>query len=164
MVRASRDDRVRRHSERSRREGRPPPCPPTIVWPVDASGRTTVPVSFYRWGPGPRPFVSTGSRPIDGRGGSPGDVHTRRTRAHAARRSENHHPVGSRGRIESVRTPDGHRRFPLAVVLAFLSDAGFSEDAAKTRRRARYALSHDERGAVNLLGFAMRARRSRRAG
>jgi excisionase family DNA binding protein len=40
------------------------------------------------------------------------------------------------GRLEAVRTPGGHRRFPLAVVLAFLRDAGFSEDAAKSALRA----------------------------
>jgi excisionase family DNA binding protein len=35
------------------------------------------------------------------------------------------------GRLEAVRTPGGHRRFPLAVVLRFLTDMGFEDDAAK---------------------------------
>lgn len=40
------------------------------------------------------------------------------------------------GRIDAVRTPGGHRRFPLAVVLAFLSEMGFDEQAARNAVRA----------------------------
>jgi len=40
------------------------------------------------------------------------------------------------GRIAAVRTPGGHRRFPPATVLAFMSEAGFSDEDAKTTVRA----------------------------
>jgi excisionase family DNA binding protein len=40
------------------------------------------------------------------------------------------------GRLDAVRTPGGHRRFPAAVVLAFLGEMGFSEDAAMSAVRA----------------------------
>lgn len=40
------------------------------------------------------------------------------------------------GRIEAVRTPGGHRRFPLPVVLAFLGEMGFDEQAARAAVRA----------------------------
>jgi excisionase family DNA binding protein len=40
------------------------------------------------------------------------------------------------GRIDAVRTPGGHRRFPIEEVLAFLIEMGFSEDAATTAVRA----------------------------
>lgn len=39
------------------------------------------------------------------------------------------------GRIEAVRTPGGHRRFPLAVVLSFLGAMGFDEEAAENAVR-----------------------------
>lgn len=39
------------------------------------------------------------------------------------------------GRIDFVRTPGGHRRFPLAAVLALLDRMGFSEQAAKSAIR-----------------------------
>jgi excisionase family DNA binding protein len=34
------------------------------------------------------------------------------------------------GRLAAVRTPGGHRRFPVAVVLAFLRGMGFEDQAA----------------------------------
>jgi excisionase family DNA binding protein len=34
------------------------------------------------------------------------------------------------GRLPAVRTPGGHWRFPIAVVLAFLRGMGFEEQAA----------------------------------
>lgn len=40
------------------------------------------------------------------------------------------------GRLDAVRTPGGHRRFPLAVVLRFLGEMGFDEDAATNAVRA----------------------------
>ncbi len=35
------------------------------------------------------------------------------------------------GKLPAVVTPGGHRRYPLAVVLAFLGEMGFDEQAAK---------------------------------
>ena len=35
------------------------------------------------------------------------------------------------GMLAAVVTPGGHRRYPLAVVLAFLREMGFHEDAAR---------------------------------
>jgi excisionase family DNA binding protein len=34
------------------------------------------------------------------------------------------------GKLAVVRTPGGHRRFPIAVVLAFLRELGFEDQAA----------------------------------
>jgi excisionase family DNA binding protein len=42
----------------------------------------------------------------------------------------------SEGRLSAIRTPGGHRRFPIAAVLAFLEEMGFSEDAAVNAVRA----------------------------
>jgi len=39
-------------------------------------------------------------------------------------------------RIDAVRTPGGHRRYRLAVVLALLCSAGFSDGEAETAVRA----------------------------
>jgi excisionase family DNA binding protein len=35
------------------------------------------------------------------------------------------------GRLDAVRTPGGHRRFPIEEVLAFLIETGFTEQAAR---------------------------------
>jgi excisionase family DNA binding protein len=43
------------------------------------------------------------------------------------------------GRIAAVRTAGGHRRFPLAAVLAFLGTLGFTERAAEDAARAQAA-------------------------
>jgi excisionase family DNA binding protein len=40
------------------------------------------------------------------------------------------------GRIAAVRTPGGHRRFPLPIVLEFLGRMGFDERAAEAAVRA----------------------------
>lgn len=40
------------------------------------------------------------------------------------------------GKLNAVRTPGGHRRYPLAVVLALLEGMGFDEKAAKAAVRA----------------------------
>jgi hypothetical protein len=48
-------------------------------------------------------------------------------------RSLEFQPVGgthTRGHLVAVVTPGGHRRFPVAVVLAFLREMGFDDQAA----------------------------------
>ncbi len=40
------------------------------------------------------------------------------------------------GRLAAVVTPGGHRRFPLAAVLAFLHEMGFDDRAANDAVRA----------------------------